>query len=149
MATALPPTFRKIGISRMVPRGYPAGYRRIKELEPGPWFNSVTPLEYHKRFMAQLNELDPREVLQKIVLLADGAEAAALLCCESPNDPMQWCHRGQVAGWLHDKLKIEVREYGLEGCGCGWSHPKAVCEDAQVMEILLAVIGLLTQFTKA
>ena len=31
-ATALPPTFRKIGISRMVPRGYPAGYRRIEEL---------------------------------------------------------------------------------------------------------------------
>jgi hypothetical protein len=30
----------------------------------------------------------------------------------------------QVAGWLHDKLKIEVSEYGLEGCGCGWSHPK-------------------------
>jgi hypothetical protein len=42
----LPPTFRKIGISRMVPRGYPAGYRRIEELAPGPWFNSVTPLEY-------------------------------------------------------------------------------------------------------
>src|SRR5438445_203981 len=70
------------------------------------------------------NAIDAREVLQKIVLLADGAEAAALLCFESPNDPMQWCHRGQVAGWLHDKLKIEVREYSLEGCGCGWSHPK-------------------------
>ena len=74
--------------------------------------------------MAQLSALDPREVLQKIVLLADGAEEAALLCYEVTQRSNAWCHRGQVAGWLHDKLKIEVREYGLEGCGCGWSHPK-------------------------
>jgi hypothetical protein len=123
-STALPPTVRKIGVSRAVPRGYPAGYRRVRELEPGPWFNSVPPLEFHQRYMAQLKSLDAGEIVQKIQLLADGAEAAVLLCFESPNDPMAWCHRGQIAGWMHDRLKIEVREYGLEGCGCGWSHPK-------------------------
>ena len=84
----------------------------------------MKPLEYNKRFMAQLSALDPREVLQKIVLLADGAEEAALLCYESPNDPMHGVTAARSRGWLHDKLKIEVREYGLEGCGCGWSHPK-------------------------
>jgi hypothetical protein len=122
--TALPPTMCKIGVSRAVPRGYPPGYRRIKELEPGPWFSSVSPDEYHKRYMAHLTGLDAREIAQKIQLLAEGAEAAVLLCYESPANPKAWCHRGQIAGWLYDTLKIEVREYGLEGCGCGWSHPK-------------------------
>jgi hypothetical protein len=44
--------------------GYPAGYRRLSELAPGPWFNSVSPLEYHKRFMAQLNALDAAAIVQ-------------------------------------------------------------------------------------
>ena len=41
-ATALPPTFRKIGISRAVPRGYPAGYRRLSEQGSGVEFFSET-----------------------------------------------------------------------------------------------------------
>src|ERR1017187_9456071 len=39
--TPLPATHIKIGISRGVPRGLPAGHRLFKKLAPGPWFNSV------------------------------------------------------------------------------------------------------------
>jgi hypothetical protein len=97
--------------------------------------------------MAQLNALDPREVLQKIVLLADGAEAAALLCYESPNDPMQWCHRGQVAGLLHDKLKIAANTVSRAAAAVG--RIQSCLRSCALTEILLTVIDLLTQFTKA
>jgi hypothetical protein len=39
----LPPDHVRVGISRGVPRGTRAGYRRFTALNPGPWFNSVTP----------------------------------------------------------------------------------------------------------
>ncbi len=121
--TALPPHIQKIGISRSTPRGYPAGYRVMRELAPGPWFNSVSPEEYHTRFMAQLEALDAGKIVAKIHDLSGGRDAA-LLCYERPNDPAAWCHRGQVAGWLHEKLDIEVCEFGLENAGFGWQHPK-------------------------
>ena len=122
--TALPATIQKIGISRGTPRGYPPGYRRMPELAPGPWFNSVSPEEYHRRFMAQLAQLDAREILARITAMSPGKEGAALLCYESPARASEWCHRGQVAAWLHDKLAIDVFEYGFEHQGCGWAHPK-------------------------
>jgi hypothetical protein len=121
--TTLPPTIQKIGISRGTPRGYPAGYRRMPELAPGPWFNSVTPAEYHRLYMAQLAALDAQAVLQKLHQLA-GNRDVALLCFEAPTKPEAWCHRGQVAGWLHDQLGLEVFEFGLEDAGAGWRHPK-------------------------
>jgi hypothetical protein len=121
--TKLPPEMQKIGISRGSPRGYPAGYRRMPELAPGSWFNSVKLAEYHRRFMAQLDALDAQIVLQKLHQLA-GDRDVALLCFEAPNKPADWCHRGQVAGWLHDQLGLEVFEFGLETAGCGWQHPK-------------------------
>ena len=45
----LPPGHVKIGISRSVPRNERPGYRRLRALEPGPWFNSVAPDEYLRR----------------------------------------------------------------------------------------------------
>jgi len=124
-STTLPPAIQKIGISRGTPRGYPAGYRRMPELAPGPWFNSVSPGEYHRLFMAQLAALDARAVLGKMHDLGAGHDVA-LLCFEAPADPQAWCHRGQVAGWLHDKLAIEVCEFGL--AGHGWQHPKLLAQ---------------------
>ena len=97
-------------LSRSVPRGQSPGYRRLKELEPGVWFNSVTPVEYHKRFMAQLARLDARTILAKIELFAAGHDVA-LLCFEDPLDPNQWCHRGQVSAWLQDELALDVPEF--------------------------------------
>jgi len=119
----LPPAIKKIGISRGTPRGYPAGYRRLSELQPGPWFRAVTPEEYRRRFMAQLHELEAAAVVAKLEELGGGRDVA-LLCYERPEDPAAWCHRGFVAAWLWDQLRLEVREFGLEGRGCGWEHPK-------------------------
>lgn len=120
---SLPDTIQKIGISRGTPRGYPAGYRKMPELAPGPWFNSVSPEEYDRRFMAQLAALDPNTILAKIDQLAGGKDVA-LLCYEDPKKPDDWCHRGQVSAWLKDKLGVLVFEYGMEDAGCGHSHPK-------------------------
>jgi len=123
----LPPAVLRIGISRGTPRGQPVGYRRLPELAPGPWFKSVGADEYHRRYMAQLSGLDPKAVLPKITDMAAGRDVA-LLCYDPPNDPAKWCHRGQVAGWLHDALQLDVFEYGLEDQGCGWQHPKLLPE---------------------
>jgi hypothetical protein len=122
-ATKLPFGMQKIGISRGTPRGYPAGYRRMPELAPGPWFNSVSPAEYHRLFMAQLAALDAKTIVSKIEALGGGKDVA-LLCYEAPSRAADWCHRGQVSGWLKDQLGIEVFEFGLEAAGCGWRHPK-------------------------
>lgn len=126
--TQLPVEVQRIGISRGTPRGQPAGYRMLSQLAPGPWFHSVSPAEYHHRFMAQLAQLDPNAVIARIEELAGAKPMAALLCFEKPADPAAWCHRGQVSGWFHDRLGIEVFEYGLEAQGCGWRHPKLLPE---------------------
>ena len=119
----MPTEFVKIGISRGVPRNYPAGYRRLRSLEPGPWFNSLTPAEYHRRYLRQLYLLDPAAILREIETMTAGRDAA-LLCYEPPGDPSAWCHRGIVIAWLSDPLGVQVYEYRYEHCGCGWSHPK-------------------------
>ena len=55
----LPGDHLRVGISRSTPR-HISGFRRLRALEPGPWFNSASPVEFHKLYMAQLNALDPR-----------------------------------------------------------------------------------------
>lgn len=127
-STKLPPEIQRIGISRGMPRGQPGGYRMLKELAPGPYFNSLGPAEYHRRFMEQLKALDARVILAKIEELSGAKTTAALLCFEKPNDPSAWCHRGQVAGWFADELGIKVCEYGLESAGSSWQHPKLLPE---------------------
>lgn len=120
--TPLPLEIQKIGISRGTPRGYAAGYRKMPELAPGPWFNSVNVREYKQRFFAILDDLDPRSVVRKIEDLSAGRDAA-LLCYEDPRRLDQWCHRGYVSAWLHDHLGLQVFEYGHQERGFGWQHP--------------------------
>jgi hypothetical protein len=54
----LPPDMTAVGISRGVPRNH-SGSRWLRELEPGPWFKSVSVQEYVRRFSDILNDLDP------------------------------------------------------------------------------------------
>jgi Domain of unknown function DUF488 len=115
--TPLPPSYLRIGVSRSVPRGYPAGYRRLRVLEPGPWFNSVTPEEFHRRYMAQLHGLDAQAIVDRIGEMAVGYEAAALVCYERSG----WCHRAQVSLWFEQRLGLCVPEHGQ--CCCGAWHP--------------------------
>ena len=46
----LPDDHMRIGISRGVPRNLSAGYRVFRKLAPGPWFNSVSAVEYYRLY---------------------------------------------------------------------------------------------------
>ena len=46
----LPENHVQIGVSRGVTRGFPPGYRVMRELAPGPWFKNVSVSEYRRRF---------------------------------------------------------------------------------------------------
>ncbi|MBS0233798.1 MAG: hypothetical protein JSR99_09955 [Proteobacteria bacterium] len=118
-----PARFCRIGISRGVPRGQ-TGFRRFPSLNPGRWFNSVTPEEYrHLYYEEVLSRLDPARVVTDLEAMA-GEKIAALLCWEPPSPGAAWCHRGFVSEWLFDELGLEIFEVGREGCGCGHHHPK-------------------------
>lgn len=118
----LPDGLARIGISRGPPRGQ-RGYRMYRPLMPGAWFRAVPPREFHKLYVMQLAGLDPERAVGEISKLAAG-KTPALLCFEAPPPDPRWCHRGLVAGWLKDTLDLDVLEYGHEGEGAGWTHPK-------------------------
>src|SRR5579884_1596976 len=102
-----------VGISRMVPRKIPAGYRLCRKLAPGPWFNSVSVREYDSRYWAEvLAPLDPRVVAKEIIALSRG-RTPVLVCYERAGGP-GWCHRALVAEWLADALGCPVPEFGFE-----------------------------------
>jgi hypothetical protein len=119
--TALPADFARISIARWSPKGdrhLPA----IRELAPGDWFKSVDEREYHGRYMAQLDALDPAEVCRRIEVIA-GGRPAALLCWERPSDG-QFCHRAFVSAWLQNTLGLPVPEFGCDPEAVGARHPK-------------------------
>jgi len=110
--TALPAGHLKVGISRGVPRGTKAGYRRYRALEPGPWFNSVTIPEYLERYNEILAALDPGKVADELVALGSGG-VPVMLCYEQPASIERgetYCHRHIVSQWLEDRLGINVEE---------------------------------------
>jgi len=47
-----------VRVSRGVPRGK-AGYHRLRELEPGPWFKLAPPEQYLILYGQILHSLDP------------------------------------------------------------------------------------------
>ena len=112
----------RIGISRGTPRGQ-RDFRLYGKLAPGPWFNSVDPLEYRQRYFALLEQLDPATTLAELSALADGG-IPALLCFERPPLDPSWCHRALVSAWLYDTVGISIFEFGHELAGAGWLHPK-------------------------
>jgi hypothetical protein len=59
-----------VGVSRGTPRGK-AGYRRLRELEPGPWFKSVSPEQYLALYGEILARLDPAEVYERLLSLGE------------------------------------------------------------------------------
>ena len=112
--TPLPTDHQRIGISRGQPRGQAAGFRMYRRLAPGPWFNSVDPVEYARLYRAEiLAPLDPRAVAAGLADMA-GSRVAVLLCFERPDDAGAWCHRALAAAWLAESLGIAVPEFGFE-----------------------------------
>ena len=103
-----------IGISRGTPRGA-SGYRRLRMLEPGNWFRSVSPARFLDLYSEILDRLEPAEIYNRLIGLGDHP---VLLCWEKASDchsGTALCHRHLVAQWLEDRLGIEVPEVG---------HPK-------------------------
>jgi hypothetical protein len=111
---ALPDPATPIGISRGIPRGR-GGYRRLRALEPGPWFRSVTPTRYLELYNEILSRLDPAEIYDRLVAFGD---RPMMLCWETASEchlGKTFCHRHLVAQWFEDRLGIAVSEVG---------HPK-------------------------
>ena len=91
-----PNIFSRIGISRGVPRGMPRGYKGYTKLNPGPWFNSVTPELFRELYFEEiLKPLDPSQVVAELQAIADG-KIPTLLCFEPPTPGEKWCHRELV-----------------------------------------------------
>lgn len=108
----LPAGATAVGISRGVPRNR-SGFRRLRELEPGPWFRSVCPETYLRRYREILERLDPAAVRDRLMELG---RIPVLLCFERAHDIQsgaKWCHRHVVAQWLEDRLSIKVEEVGF------------------------------------
>lgn len=119
-----PAKYQRIGVSRGVPRGQTAGFRKYPKLNPGPWFNSVSPDRYLELYNAEiLSPLNPTKVVEELREMA-GDKIPVILCWEPSTPGEQWCHRGIVSAWLWDHLGMEVFEYGQEKEGFGWAHPK-------------------------
>lgn len=119
-----PERYARIGISRGVPRNTAAGFRKYTKLNPGPWFNSVSPDRYLQLYNAEiLAPLNPKKVVEELHELSNG-KIPVILCWEPSTPGEKWCHRGIVAAWLYDRLGMEVYEYGQEREGFGCAHPK-------------------------
>lgn len=112
-STKLPPDVVRIGISRGWPRRT-SGFRRLPRLAPGRWWNSVGEAEYIERYERQLADLNPVSVYERLIQLACGAPAIALLCFERPGSSDGWCHRSLAARWLSQSLGMMVPEFGFE-----------------------------------
>lgn len=65
----LPAGTSPVGISRGIPRGK-AGYHRLRDLEPGSWFKSVSPDQYLTRYWQILDGLDPNAIRDQLLAYA-------------------------------------------------------------------------------
>lgn len=125
--TKLPPAHARISIARSAPRGQ-SGFQIYRQLAPGKWFNSVSPMEYRRRYYDEiLGRLNPDQVVSELVAMSEG-RIPTLLCWEKPEPGPDWCHRGWVSSWLYESLGLEVFEWGQERHGCGPGHPKIPSE---------------------
>ena len=101
----------RVSIARFAPRGTPAGFKIYKPLAPGSWFNSVSQEVYRELYFAQLDELEPAEVLADLMRLAGDGIEPVLLCYEKPPfHKGNWCHRTMVAEWFLREINLVVGE---------------------------------------
>ena len=107
------PEYIRIGISRGVPRGMPAGFKMYRKLAPGPWFNSVSAEEYHRLYHDEiLGQLHPRVVAEELTAMA--RDRVPVLTCFEQSGRGLWCHRAMVAAWLAEGLGHAIPEIGYE-----------------------------------
>ena len=109
--TVLPQLVTPVAVSRGTPRRI-GGYRRLRVLEPGSWFRSVTPAQYLDLYSKILDRHDPAEIYERLIAFGDNP---IMLCWELASDCQSgkaFCHRHLVARWLEDRSAIKVREFG-------------------------------------
>lgn len=108
-SSKLPADAVPVGISRGTPR-LTSGFHRLRALEPGPWFRTVSPARYLELYREILDRLNPAAVHDQLLSVGP---IAVMLCWESASDchaGKACCHRHLAAQWLEDRLGIEVRE---------------------------------------
>ena len=104
----------RVGISRGMPRGIPAGFRRYAPLAPGEWlYTTEDQSEYRERYFAQLAKLDPARVVADLHRLAGSCAVPTLLCFCNLLETGAWCHRTMVAEWITDKTGLATVELSL------------------------------------
>ena len=100
----------RISISRGIPRGIPAGFRRYMPLAPdASWFWTPAAEDqttYRDLYFAQLSQLDPARVIADLHKLAGDCAVPTLLCFCDLAQPGAWCHRSMAAEWITDKTGI-------------------------------------------
>lgn len=119
-----PTAFLRVSISRMSPRNL-SGYRGYPRLAPGDWWRSIEdPAEWAARYETDvLDKLDPAKVVVDLMAMVPDGRTVALCCWETFEPFSGWCHRGQVAAWLHERLGLMVVEAGDPARRCGRLHP--------------------------
>jgi hypothetical protein len=98
-----------VSISRGEPRWRLLfAYRRLRSLAPcdGAW-NAQDREGYEAAYALQLEEIGAAAVLSALERIT-GDRAAVLLCWERPG--AEFCHRWQLADWLHEQTGITVLE---------------------------------------
>ncbi len=96
-----------ISISRSAPKFYHGP--QFKVLAPTYPMLKMQRADYNQAYKQILLRLNPKEIYDKLVVLAKGEEPI-LLCWERSNT---WCHRRLVAEWLEKFLGIEISEVGM------------------------------------
>ncbi len=101
----------RVGISRGMPRGVPAGFRRYAPLAPGEWlYTTEDQGEYRDKYFAQLGTLDPARVVGDLHRLAGSCAVPTLLCFCNLRKMGAWCHRTMAAEWITDKTGLATVE---------------------------------------
>jgi hypothetical protein len=100
---ALPDSATPIGISRGTP-GDTAGYRRLRVLEPGHWFRSVTPARYLELYSEILSRLDPAEIYDRLIAFSDNP----VLLCWKQRLTVTWAEPSAIVIWSLNGLRIAL-----------------------------------------
>ena len=87
-----------------------SGYRNYLALAPRPEMLKMPYEQYLPLYLAILERLDPANVADDLLRLAELHEPI-LLCWERPPlTTTNWCHRSMVAEWLEQQVGLPVPE---------------------------------------
>jgi hypothetical protein len=101
-----------VRITLGAPRTLPPGRWRwpyLAELAPRPWYFRAAPEKFGRMYLAQLERFAD-DILTKLGWLTAEYGPCTLLCFERRVSGPTDCHRRAAAGWLQDRLGIEIPE---------------------------------------